>query len=102
MSRFCAECLYDNGRSADRIARVEKALFAQIQLLQQFVVFWEVMIFQVIEQLSAPARHLQESAAGVEILPVGAEMLGQMVDARREESDLHLARTRVLFVDLVL
>jgi hypothetical protein len=39
MSRTCVECLNDNGRPADRIARVAKALLAQIQLLQQFVVF---------------------------------------------------------------
>ena len=45
-------------------------------------------MLEVIEQLAAAARHLQESAAGVEVLPVGAEMLGQVVDARCQEGDL--------------
>jgi hypothetical protein len=101
MSRFCVECLDDNGRPADRIARVQKELLAQIQLLQQFVIFRQVVLLQVIEQFAAAAGHLEKSAPGVKVLPVGAQMLSQMVDARRQESDLHLALTGVLFVDFV-
>jgi len=79
-----------------------KALFAEIQLLQQIVVFWQVVPFEVVEQLSAAAGHLQEAPAGVEILPVGAKVLGEVVDPGREKRDLNFTRSGVFVVGLVL
>jgi hypothetical protein len=60
------------------------------------------MVLEVVEQLATAARHLEQATAGVEVLPVGPKMLGQMVDSGCQESDLHLARTGVLIVDFVL
>src|SRR5476651_1642002 len=59
-------------------------------------------MLEVIEQLAAAARHLQQAPAGMKVLPVGAQVLGGVVDARGEKSDLNLARTCVLLVDFVL
>ena len=42
----------DNGRPADRIAHVTKALFAKVQLLQQLVIFRQIMPFEIIEELA--------------------------------------------------
>ena len=95
------ECRNDNGRPADRIARMTKALFSKVQLLQQFVVLWQVMPFHVIEQFPAAAGHLEESAAGVEVLAMRAQMLGQVIDSGSEQRDLDLTRAGVLIVDLI-
>jgi hypothetical protein len=53
----------DKGRPADRIALVTKALFAKIQLLQQLVIFRQVVPLQIIEEFATAGGHLQEAAA---------------------------------------
>ena len=101
MSRSEVECRNDNGRPADRIARMTKALFPEVQFLQQLVVFWQVMPFQVVEQFPAAAGHLQQSAAGVEVLAMGAQVLGQVIDPGGQQRDLNFARAGVLIVGFV-
>ena len=78
-----------------------KALFTEVELQQQFVVLREVMPLQVIEQLAAPAGHLEQPPAGMEILAMRAKVLGQVIDPRGEQRDLHLARASVLIVGFV-
>jgi hypothetical protein len=77
-------------------------LFAQAEALQQFVVSAEVVLLQVIEELATAAREGEKAPAGVEVLAVNPEVLGEVIDAAREERHLHFARSGVLIVDLVL
>src|SRR5580698_2719134 len=50
-----------------------------------------VVAFEIIQELAAAAGHLQEAPAGVEVLPMGAQMLGQMIDPSRQKRNLNLA-----------
>jgi hypothetical protein len=59
------------------------------------------MPFQVIEQLAAPAGHLEQSPAGVKILAMRAQVLGQVIDTRCEQCNLHLAGTSIGLVGFV-
>ena len=76
-------------------------LAAKIQLLNDGLVTFEVFAFQVIEQLSSFRRHHEQAPSGMEILSVGLQVLGQVSDAFGKQGDLHLAGSRVLFMDPV-
>ena len=70
-------------------------LATQTQLFNQGLVPRLVLLLQVVEQ-TAPLAHQQEQApAGVMVLCVDLEMLGEATDALREESYLDLGRTGI-------
>ena len=69
--------------------------------MQELVILRKIVLLQIIEQLAAAACHLQEAAATVKVLAVGAQVLGQMIDASGEERNLDLGRTGVLVVGFV-
>lgn len=48
-----------NDRSQSRIAASAAILLAQIEALQDLVVLAKVVLFQVVEQLAAAARHCE-------------------------------------------
>ena len=73
---------------------------AQFQFLGDGPIASQVNRLQVFEQAAALADHDQQPATRAVILFVGLQMLGQMVDAMREQRDLHVRRTRVLGVRL--
>jgi hypothetical protein len=79
-----------------------KILMAELQLLCNRLIAAQVHALQVFEQTTALADHHQKPAARTVILFVGLQMLSQMVDAMREQRDLHVRRTRVLGVRLKL
>ena len=76
-------------------------LAAESELLDQASVALQVALLQVVEESPAASDQLQQSAAGVMILPVSAEMLGQLVDATRQKSDLDSGRARVRIASAV-
>ena len=96
------ECRKDNRRPADRVACVMKALFAEAELLQDYGVFRQVVLLEIIKQLAAARSHLEEPAAGVEVLAMCAQMLGQVIDPGGQQRDLDLARAGVLLVGFEL
>ena len=73
-------------------------LAAESQFLDQAPVALQVSLLQVIEEPPSASDQLEQSAAGMMILPVGAEMVGQLVDPAREKGDLDLGRARVRIV----
>src|SRR5450830_71424 len=77
-------------------------LLAQTQPLNQAAVAVCVLALQVVQQLAPLADHSQETAAGMMILDVGLEMAGQLVDARRQQGDLHFRGTGVALGALVI
>ena len=81
-------------------SRHRKILVAQLQFLCDRLIASQINGLQVFEQAAALADHDQQPAARAVILFVGLQMLGQMVDAMREQRDLHVRRTRVLGVRL--
>ena len=77
-------------------------LLAQTKRLDDRAVPLNVLVAKVIEQIAALSDELQQAAAAGEVLLMGLEMPRQVVDAFREERNLHLRRTRVGLVGTVL
>ena len=75
---------------------------AQFQFLRDHLVTAQIRGLQIIEQAAALADHHEQPATRAVILFVALQMLGQMVDALRQQRDLHVRRTRVLVVRLKL
>jgi hypothetical protein len=72
-----------------------KALLTKAELREDIGILVQFVLLEIIEKLTTAARHLEQATAGVEILAVGAEMLGQVIDPGREECDLNFGRTGV-------
>ena len=62
----------------------------------------DIYLDEVVEQRAALTDHLEEAAAGVVILLVDLEVLGEVVDALSQQRDLYLGRTCVTLVSSIL
>ena len=78
-----------------------KGLATEMQLLQQLVIFWQVMLFEIIEEFSTAGSHLQKPAARVEIFTMRAQVPGQVIDASGQERDLDFGRAGILIVSFI-
>src|SRR5512134_2601443 len=72
-----------------------RPLLAQAELLDERAVLLVVAALEVVQQAAALAHHPEQPAARMEILDVRLEMIGEHVDALREERDLDFGRTGV-------
>lgn len=77
-------------------------LFAEVEALEQLVVLGEVVLLQIVEKLAPATGEGQQTAAGVKVLAVGAQVIGEVVDAGAQKSDLDVGRTGVRIVRLVV
>ena len=77
-------------------------LFSQTELSNDCAVTLDIVVLQVVQKVSSVTDHLLQTAAAVEVLLVGLEVLGQVVDTAGEDCDLNLRRTGVSFVSGVL
>lgn len=93
------------------LARVDASM-AESELLDDPAVPIEIRTAEVVEQPAPTADHLEQTPSTMVVSGMRAEMVGQLLDARRQERDLHrggplvvlVARElpdRVLFRDLV-
>src|SRR5579884_3186316 len=73
-------------------------LAAEAELLDEGAVALHVLPLQVVQEPAAPTDELEQPAARIVVVPVGAQVLGQRVDALGQHRDLHLRRARVLLV----
>ena len=76
-------------------------LLTDTQLGDQGTIALDVLLHEIIEQAAALTDHLVQAAAGVVVLRVLLEVLGELSDALGEDSDLNLRRTGVAFVGAV-
>ena len=76
-------------------------LATEFQGADQFVILLDVPAFEVIEQAASLRDHLEQSAPRVVVFLVRFEMLGELIDALREQRDLHLRRPGVAPVRLI-
>src|SRR5205085_3739610 len=67
----------------------------QPELLDESAVAVEVLALEVVEQPPPLADEHQQAAPRVVVVLVLAEVLGEVVDAAREQRDLHLGRARI-------
>ena len=80
----------------------KKLLLAQTQLGNDGAVALDILLLEVVEQISSLTNHLQQTAAGVMVLLMNLHMLGQVVDPLGEDRDLHLCRTGIGLVGSVV
>ena len=83
-------------------------LLSQAELLNDCSVTLDILLLQVCEHAAALAYHLQQTTTGMIVLLMGLEVLGKVVDALGEKSDLNLGGTGIALMkgkpgdDLVL
>jgi len=70
-------------------SRRNENLLAQPETLKQRAISIVVGAAQIIQKLAATAHHTQQTTAGVMILDVALEMASEIVDARRQQRNLH-------------
>ena len=85
----------------NRSARRRRSL-AKVELGQERVIAIQVRRLQVREELATTIRQHDQAATGVEILAVGAQVLGQVSDAGGDQGDLDLRGAGILGILLVL
>ena len=73
-------------------------LLAQTQLRNQRTIALDVDALEVLKHIAALTDHQQQTTVGVVILRVGLEVVVQVVDARGQQSDLHLGGAGVALV----
>ena len=78
------------------------ALLSQAELADDRAVTLDVVLLQVVQQTSSVTNHLLQTAAAVEVLLVGLQVLGQVSDAVGQDSNLYFGRTCVALVSSVL
>src|SRR5438105_3847739 len=78
------------------------SLAPEPQLLDEGPVALQVVSLEIVQKPAAAADELEQPATRVVILRMRPQMLGELVDARREERDLNLRRARVRQVAAVL
>src|SRR5687768_3980933 len=77
------------------------ALLTNAELVDDRAVALHVDLLEVIQQTAATSDQLEKPAAGVMVLRVGLEMLGQVANAVREECDLHFWRPGICVMDAI-
>jgi hypothetical protein len=85
------------GESAGR-----NSLSAESQRFDDGPVALNVVVFNVVEQTSPTADQHEQSAAGVVVLGVDLQMLGEILDAMGQQTDLYLRATGVAVMQLIL
>ena len=93
-------------RIADRYREIRDGccltLPIEAELCNDCTIAVDVLLGEVVEKASALADHHQKAAAGMVVLLVLTQMLGQSVDPGGEDSDLNLGRTGVAGMGCVL
>ena len=74
-------------------SRIQTKLLTDTELSDDCSVALNVDLCEVVEQASSLANHLQQTTAGVVILLVCTEVLGEVVDSLSENCDLNFRRT---------
>ena len=72
-------------------------LLAQTEFRDQIAVALNILVPQIVQKLSPLADQLQKACAGMEILLMTLEMVGQIVDPRKQENHLNFRESRVRF-----
>ena len=97
-----AKRLSRRAKQASRKARLcrKTLLFAQIQRFENPLVPFVLRTTQVVEQSASIVNHLEQAAAGRVILVVRLQVLSELVDATRQQSDLDRRAPGILIVEL--
>src|SRR5690606_6741868 len=80
----------------------KEPLLAQTKPLDEALITLQIRPLQVIQQLAALADQPQQALAGVVVLLVGLEVVGQVFDAGGQQRHLYLGGTGIAFRQLVV
>jgi uncharacterized BrkB/YihY/UPF0761 family membrane protein len=72
-----------------------RVLATQTQLGNNLAVTLDVATFDVVEKTTTTTDHHQQSTTTVVVVLVSLEVFGEMINALRQESNLHFRRTGV-------
>lgn len=75
-------------------------LFAQAKFFKRGFVGRKVRLLKVFQQALALTYHLNQSATGHVVVLVGLKMFSHLFDTSRQNRDLCLRATDIVFVDL--
>ena len=78
------------------------ALSSQTELANDGTVTLNIVVLQIVEEVSSVTDHLLKTAAAVEVVLVCLQMLGERCDSVGQKRDLHLGRTGISFMGCVL
>ena len=77
-------------------------LFSDAELVDDGAVALDVDLLEISEQVAAMTDHFEQTSAAVVVLFVRLQVLGERVDPRGQERDLHLGGAGVALVGRVL
>ncbi len=72
-----------------------RGLSAQTELLDDISVTPYILSVQVAEEAPTPPDELEKASPGMVVVPVLAEVVGDLADPTSQDSHLHLSRTGV-------
>ena len=74
----------------------------ETEALDYRVIFVDIAALQVIQKFTTTGDHFEQPATRVVVFFVHLEVLGELIDALREQCDLHLRRPAVVVVRFVI
>ena len=77
-----------------------RRLAAKAKTLNQALILGQIFTLDVIKKLAAQSHHLQQPAAGRNIVLVRAQVVGQVGDALGQVGDLVAGATGILFLQI--
>ena len=76
-----------------------RGLLAKLQLPGERLVTVRVRVLEIVQQTPALADHFEQTPPRTVVLQVFLKVLGQMVDALRQQGDLNIRRSGVALVN---
>jgi len=97
-----ASSLKHEGRADPARPRGVYRLLTDAELVDDRAVPLHIGLLEVVKKPAAASDELQQTAAGMMILRMGLEMLGEVGNAVREKCDLHFWRPGIAVMDAIL
>ena len=76
-------------------------LLSDVELFDDRPVAVDIGLGQVVQKVSSVTNHLKQTAAGMMIVRILLQMLGQLIDASSQDRDLDFGGTGILLVQLI-
>jgi hypothetical protein len=94
---FSAKILFPSEK-----VKLEFPLFTNFQSLDHRAISLDVLLLEIIEEMSSLTYQFQQPSPGMMIFGMGFEMFGQIIDPLAQDGDLNLRRPRIRNMSLVL
>ena len=93
---------YNNAkRQMEKSTCLTSQLLTNAKLRDNRTVTVDILLNQIVQQITAAANHFQKSSAGMVVIFMGFQMFRQIVDSFCQNCDLDFRRTGVVFMGAV-